>query len=485
VGDPFSFTLEGAPWLNHSTLFQRLVAQLHRGGGFAALSAYQALIAALLLALTLRASQGAAAGERVTAAWLAALPYVAYREVIEARPHVLGFVCLAVTLTLARQAERTRRAQWLGPIVPVYAIWAASHGSHILVFAVLALGAACCALQRARGIAIGFVASLVLCALLMSVIAPWAVQQGLEHTGSLFLESAVSEWKPLGLSELLTSAAGWTFGALWLLTGLGVVSAAVELVRAGASASDSALRVNELSDAAGSAPGAGPRPSATRPASVAPVVRLYPLLLTVGLLALALTSRRMIALLLFGGAVLWAPLAAGVLANGLRRLPLNSMMRYRLPLTVAGFACLLACVALQHETFRFGVGLQRDRFPIAAVAALRQAGVRRVYNAYNYGGYLMFERVPVFIDGRAITVYPPELLREFQAAYVDPARFERLARRYGCDGVLLPVGSAVAAPLRAHLAQNAHWQLRHRDRTAELYVSSAAAALGNEGRLGP
>jgi hypothetical protein len=41
--------------------------------------------------------------------------------------------------------------------------------------------------------------------------------------------------------------------------------------------------------------------------------------------------------------------------------------------------------------------------PVAALAAAQKAGLsdKPVLNSYNFGGYLIFEKVPVFFDSRA------------------------------------------------------------------------------------
>lgn len=100
-----------------------------------------------------------------------------------------------------------------------------------------------------------------------------------------------------------------------------------------------------------------------------------------------------------------------------------------------------------------------------------------MYNAYNYGGYLMYLGYPdqgVFVDGRAITVYPEAFLAEFDEAYRDPRRFEALFARYRCDSVLLPTTSERVAPLRAHLDTSPRFRRLHRDSIASVYVPAGA-----------
>ena len=187
----------------------------------------------------------------------------------------------------------------------------------------------------------------------------------------------------------------------------------------------------------------------------------------------------MIALFALGSAPLWLPYAVHALtllsrATRLRPTPARAVL-------LCGAACASLFVGMyaQHTQFHSGLGLEADRFPVAAVAAMRSSGrVHRVYNAYNFGGYLMFAGVPkegVFVDGRAITLYPANFLGEFNAAYAQPARFDALAKHYACDGVLLPTMSPVAAALRSHLRDDARWRLTFHDSVAELYERDARA----------
>lgn len=427
--DPFSFTVRGAPWINHSWGYQLLLARLHRLGGFAALSVLQAVIAAALMALALRSLRPCP--ERLPAgALLAALPYLLLREVLEARPHVMGFLCLcAIANQWARFRAEPRLSTWV-PIALVYAAWATLHGSHVLVFPLLGLGMLGCALQRRWLAAAGVFACAITCATLGYWLAPQAFAQGSQHLASEFLESSVAEWQPLSAHDLLLTWPGAAFSATFGLTCAGVL-----LSLRGASWRAAREQLPEL-------------------------------LMLAALMLLGLSSRRMLALFWFGAAPLWLPHAALALGR-VRALA----TRPWLPQLLLGSSFGLA-LALP-SAFQFGAGLARDRFPEQAVAAMRAAGrIRRVYNAYNFGGYLMYERYPsagVFIDGRALTVYPEPFLRSFRRAYSDPALFDVLAQRYRIDGVLLARDSSLGAGLRAHLEQSGRWRRTHQDSVAEVY----------------
>jgi hypothetical protein len=449
ASDPFSFTHRGAPWLNHSYGFQVLIAEIYELAGFAGLSLHQVLCAG---ALAVAGLVGLRRSPRllVPAALLLALPFAAFREVLEARPHVLGFLGLAVTLQLVLRASQERDARVLLWIVPVYAAWAVAHGSHVLAFFVAGAGLFASVLASAARLRAGelaareavrqpaaWLAAVAALLVLRWLLAPAAFAQGGQHVASEFLESTISEWAPLRLGELLAFAPGYVYlGCM----GLALAGALLAPRRGGG--------------------GAGPL--------VGPLAWL----LLLAFCAASLSSRRMIVLLLFGAAPLWLPYAAFALERALSRVWERGSHALRVAAVTALWLGLFAVLA-RPGPFVLGAGLDEGRFPAAATQKLVAEGrVHRLYNAYNFGGYLMFAGVPVFVDGRAITVYPAEFLAAFERAYGDPRVFQALAARYRIDGVLLPAGSAKAAGLLAYLRSSRDFHVTHEDSIAVLFESA-------------
>lgn len=432
--DPFSFTFRGAPWLNHSFGFQWALAQLHAAFGFAGISVLQGVGACVLAATGLGALRARPA-LLVPGSLLVVLPALAFREVLEARPHVFGFCALALSLSLVLDVERepSRRIRLIG-LIGLYAIWVTCHGSHLLAFVLLGFSAVSAALDRD----LHRLAVVAVCAACMLALAAWlaphAFAQGGEHLASDFLESSVEEWYPVSFPELLSHPSGWVFLAAFLTSLMGAVLALREQ----------------------------PEGLADKPRAV---------LLLALFAALAFTSRRMIALFLFGAAPLWLPYAAYVLSRASERLRVPTALR--LGAAPALLSVLSALPVLTPGPFVFGAGLAEGRFPERAVDALARTGrVKRVYNAYNFGGYLMWRGVPeagVFVDGRAITLYPAAFLVQFERAYDDPRLFEAMAHAYAVDGVLMPTQSARVQRLRAYLTASPRWQHTFEDDVAFVF----------------
>ena len=430
--DSFSFSLRGADWLNHSWGFQVLLHGLHQLGGFALLSVYQAVVAALLVLLGLLAVRRCG-GDLALAAPLALAPLLAFREVLEARPHALGFACLAATLLIVLwQLRGAGSVRGLWGLLPVYGGWATAHGSHLLALGVVALALPVAyRQQRARFVAwLACYGGLLMLALWL---APEALLQGGQHVSSGFLQGSVAEWYPVLPGDLVRFWAGRTFAALVLLTLAGATLAFRERHRASTAWSGG-----------------------------------YPLLLLLGFVPLSFSSRRMIPLLLMGALPLWLPFATLCAQRALSR----AHDAVRSAGLVAAWVVVLVLLLRFAEPFEPGIGLEGERFPRAAVDAMQAAGIRRVYNHYNFGGYLMFRGVPkdgVLVDGRAITLYPSEFLDTLTRAYDNPPLFEGVVAHFEIDGVLLPISSRRAAPLRAYLAAAPGWRLRFADDLAEFY----------------
>lgn len=431
--DPFSFTQRGAPWLNHSWGYQWLLNQLAQATGLAGVSWLQGLTGLGLVALGVGAV-ARAPRVQIAACLLAVVPLLAFREVLEARPHAVGFLCLAGTLRiLLAQAHQVAPRALFG-LVPLYALWAVCHGSHVLGPVLVASAVLAALLTRAWDRAAALAGGLVGMLCLGLWLAPQAYLQGGQHLASSFLESHVEEWYPVTFGDLIGFPAGRSFLALWLLSLVGAAAA-----------------------------------RRTRPEGV--VVTPWALSVLGFFLLFGLSSRRMLALMALGALPLWLPYAACAvdLIGRALRLP-----RRLASAAVAVLALGLGAIPwLWPGPFEPGVGLAVGRVPEAAVNAMqRQGRARRVYNAYNFGGYLMWRGYPpegVFVDGRAITVYPAAFLEQFERAYADAAVFERLAQHYRVDSVLLPSDSGKAQRLLAYLGASPRWRMTYADQVARVF----------------
>ena len=108
--------------------------------------------------------------------------------------------------------------------------------------------------------------------------------------------------------------------------------------------------------------------------------------------------------------------------------------------------------------------------PVGATDALQALGRPvRVFNYYDYGGYLVWRLVPqggrVYIDGR-VEVYGAQVFsRYLQVSYMTPAWADVIAQAHP-DAIILPN----AHPLTGILRQDSAWQVLRQDAVATVFT---------------
>jgi hypothetical protein len=424
--DPFSMTMQNAPWIAHEWLAELILAAAYGAGGWAGVVAATAVAIAATFFLLARFLGHILS---TVATLLGIIPsFLLVSPHLLARPHVLAMPLLvAWTVGLAQARERNQSpSYWL---LPLMALWANLHGGFVIGLALIGAYAleAMIAIpdwaQRwhvARDWAAFFLA-----AALASLLTPYGIQGPLFalHLSSLtFSLSVVNEWR------------GTDFGSfqpleLWIigLLGLGFV-----------------MRMR------------------------LPLVKLLMLL---GLIHLALVHRRNSELLALVAPILLAgPVTQTVRETAVRAAPENPPARYY----VAGaFAITLAtCVALWH-----GVAHDDQRVsPTHALAAAAAAGLTGpVFNAYGFGGYLIFAGIPPFVDGR-IDLYGDTLMHEYVDAVSakDQALSDTLEHHHIEWTLLEPQMAAVI-----ELDHSSGWERVYADASAVVHRRVPQTRLGS------
>jgi hypothetical protein len=125
--DPFSYTMAGQPWINHSWLAQIGLWCAYRLGGLPALALGLALAVTLAWSLVYRQSEG----QPYVAAFLTLLGALASSVIWIARPQIMSFLLAAVIAWLLNRFKRTG-SRWVWLVPPLVVIWANSHGGYIL-----------------------------------------------------------------------------------------------------------------------------------------------------------------------------------------------------------------------------------------------------------------------------------------------------------------------------------------------------------------
>jgi hypothetical protein len=363
--DPFSATLGGAPWIAKEWLSQLAYALAYRLGGWTTVAALAALAFAASFALLARALQRNLAPIPVLVALSAAFVLAAPHAL--ARPHMLAMPLMVLWVAgLARAIDENRSPPFV--LLPLMVVWANLHGSFLL--GILLAGAAG----------------------LEAIVAAEKKER----------RRAFLDWGLFGLASLAAACitpygAGTALAALDVLK-LGVLLPAVTEFRPPDFSKPGALEIVLLA-----AIGLG----------IWRGVKLHPvrILTLLGLVHLALSGVRYAETLgLLAPLYLAAPLARQFPA--LRREPGPGLNAKGI---VSGGIAALAAIAATVGFATTKPSPDARITPTAAVEILKAANAGPLLNDYDFGGYLIFVRVPPFVDGRA-ELYGGDFVLAFKRA---------------------------------------------------------------------
>jgi hypothetical protein len=420
--DIYSFTKNGQPWISTQWLAQVAYAKAFSLAGWSgpvvlAATAIATTFALLARFLVRRLS------ESTTLVFNAAALALTVPHLL-ARPHVLALpLMVAWVAGLVAAADAREAPQWR--LLPLMALWANLHGGFVfglMLVAPLALDAVLAAEERARKALLLRWAGFGLLALVAACCTPYGWNAMLAAQKILSLGSALPlllEWRPADFGSI---------GALelCLLLGLGL---------------------------------------ALHRGITLPPMRIVLLL---GLLHMALAQGRAAEnLALVAPLILAAPLA--------RQIGGSDVFASAMP---PPRGALVACMAavLTMGTFaytsvhRFAPHMRGA--PVAAVAELKTLNVSRVFNDYDFGGYLIASGVSPFIDGRT-ELYGEKFFVDHNAAsgLMEPENLFRLLRDYDIEATLMRTQSA-ATKLLDHVDG---WQKVYSDDIATIYLRRAGA----------
>ena len=110
-----------------------------------------------------------------------------------------------------------------------------------------------------------------------------------------------------------------------------------------------------------------------------------------------------------------------------------------------------------------------DRFPVAAVDWLEANDLaeQRIFNAYNYGGYLIWRGIPVYVDGRA-DVYGDAGLLQFGQTYFVEEQWQEPLAALNIELVMVESNSALAAAM----AREPGWDMVYNDNQTHIFARS-------------
>ncbi len=360
VVDAWSYTETGKPWLAKEWLSQVIYALTFRAAGWNGVAGVAS--AAIALAFGLLAWFSMQRYPKWLVYALLASAFVLASSHILTRPHVLCYPLLVVWFAGLSRASDEGRAPTLW-LLPVMLLWVNMHGGFTLGL-VYAVGFAVCTVWEAQGdrraLALGW-ARFVGIALLCALANPYGY------------EAPLITIKLFGFGQNLATIVEWMApdfardkGVLVIV--LGWIALALS----------------------------------TRPRISPPRV-----LLVLALLYLFFTATRNSELLGFAMPFL-VPAMPG------RRPGAKSVsLREWTKLAAVGLSAVIASVAAA-VVMRPALAPAAGLLPTQCLAYARAQGLlgKRMLNAYEFGGYLISENVPTYIDGRA-ELFGSERLREY------------------------------------------------------------------------
>ena len=431
--DIYSFTMHGQPWISTQWLAQVLYAKAYAIAGWSgpvvlAATAIAATFGMFARFLSRRLS------ESTTLVFMAAALALTVPHLL-ARPHVLALpVMVAWVGGLIAAADRQRAPSfWL---LPLMALWANLHGGFVfglVLIAPIALDAVLNAdVKLRKALALRW-AAFAVAALALSCCTPYGWNSLLASQKILALGAAlplIMEWKPTEFGSV---------GAfeVCLLLGIGLA-----LFRG---------------------------------------VKLPPLriVLLLGLLHMALAQGRAVEILaLLAPLMLAAPLARQIGGNEVSTSSGAAPMRGVLFASVA--ITLVAGTFAYASVHRFEPHTRGS--PVAAVVELKKLNLARVFNDYDFGGYLIANGVATFIDGRT-ELFGEKFFVDHNAAsgLMEPENLFRLLDEYGIEATLMRTQSA-ATKLLDHIDG---WQKIYADDIATIHLRKHGAVHTVEPAVDP
>ncbi len=431
--DVFSYTATDHKWITHEWLTQVIMIGLYRLGGLTALLlATSGVIAVTFIPVYLRCE--ARPHLAVFAVLLAAL---ASAVTWGARPQMINALMAAwFMLLLERYRAGHRAALWLLPLSTV--LWVNLHSGYFLGLGLIALYLVGEALANWTGLRTartlspqrigGLALSLVLC-VAASLLNPNTYKMlwyPFETLGSEAMQRYIQEWAPPDFRQ----------PAYW---------PSIALLFAGAGSLAYTERQRDLTD----------------------------VLLFFALGFASLLSARHIPLF----AVVGAPILTRYLAQvqiGRLRWDLTGLPAVRPPARwMVILNWVLVAVFLIAGRARVADVALRNRdvearfYPLGALAYIERNGLagQRMYNSYNWGGYLLWRGYSVFIDGRA-DVYLDDFMDEYVLAYQLRGDWRRPLDRYDVDYILIERDASFATLLEA----SDGWEQAYADEQAVIYV---------------
>jgi hypothetical protein len=436
--DVFSFTVPDHEWITHEWLSEVIMWLIYQAAGLPGLMVFFAAITAITFGLVYLVC----VGRPFLAAFVVLLAAFASAIVWGARPQMFNLLLTAVFVLIVeryRSGQFGRRALWWLP--PLTAVWANLHSGYLLGVVLLATYVVGEVTQRLlvqrivnslHGLTwpqIRYLAVITVLSFLAAALNPNGPELWIYPfftLGSSAMQAYIQEWH----SPDFHQSYFWPFG---LLAGLGVISwvysrqrpTATDLLLFGGTAAASLVSARNIPIFAVVVP--------------------------------AIVSRHLLSAL--------SETAAYPLLSGQSAPPRPSSLMTALNWLVVALAVVTALGWTAGKIISNEEAITA-RYPVAAVDYLEENGLSgaRGYNSYNWGGYLIWRGLPVFVDGRA-DVYGDDFLFYYRRAFDATPHWQDPLDDHNVEYVLMEAGSSLGVVLEA----SGRWSLVYEDGQAQVF----------------
>lgn len=435
--DFYSYTTAGKPWVSMQWLSQIIYALTFNAGGWRAMAVLAAASSAAIVGIVcfyllrhLRFS---------VAIWCAVLTGAAMGPQSTARPHIFAYVLLAIWMISLLDAYDDEKFDLppLWTLAPLMILWANIHGSFTYGLMLLYIFSGCCLYHNFVGRNYAKCRRVLIAATVTTACAavtPYGIMPVFMTTTLVNMKFATGYINELRSPDFHASNFILIyFVAIFLaIAGFGIRLGGARLISFGLAAATGLRYMRALFMCFLLAPIILARPAA----------RCFP--------ALAAQSP-----------------------------PTESSDSKATPDALFGFlqkyatAVLVGCVALAVLTTasvwrRDDIVPSRTIAPEAAIDFVKRANITgNVFNSQQFGGYLIWSGIPVFIDGR-LEVYGDAFVRKY-AETVDLANVTKayaVLDEYNIAWAIL----SPYEPLASELARNAAWEKAYEDADAVVFV---------------
>jgi len=427
--DPWSFTLGTKQWFNLSWLWDVIASLIFKYAGYGGLVGMVLVCGALIVGYL--TSAGLRAGASPLAVCIAVFATCLLYPLYEAAPNTYlaaspNVATMLFSVIFYRECLRSTRLLLLPCLMM---LWVNLHGGFVLGFMILAVLGGSAMLRRDWN-RLGTIALAGIGCFAATFINPlgWYIYQGVAETLGHFVQGHIGEWQPYFRNVEIPGS----------IPGIAYILAFVALeFRFGA---------------------------ATK-------IRLEARILSWLFLCLGLHQFRYMSFFFIFSAI---PVALHLDAFLPRRLAQHQVQRALMTAAIV-CVCVLPLTFLQVEPALALPEMLSEQDADYLQSHLAHA---RVLNHWNVGGYLILlthGAVPLFVDGRAATAYPDEVLRDYFRLVrweVDEGTWDELLEKYHIDAVLWLRGHE---ELRRFLVGKRGWKEDYTGLYESVYTRPASA----------